>query len=320
MLLIFLILITNIISLKSNNTLSEDEIIERMKLIIEDKNAPLLGGGLAIIKDNKTIFCKSIGKARLNKDGSENKTSNEFVKYRTASISNIFTAIGIWQLEEKGLLKITDEASKYLNFTLRNPYFNDPPITIQMLLTHTSSIREGDFNIPYNHKISEFFMEGTNIYYKDCYDKENGPGYFKYANINYCLLGTIIEVVSQERFDLYMINHVLKPLNITGSFNIYEMPNEVLEQIGTLYEKLSENKKVYDINGNWTSIMDDFTNGYPKANFSEYVIGSNGALFGPMGGLRISISELTHLVYMFLNNGTYNNNIILKPETVDKML
>ena len=66
--------------------------------------------------------------------------------------------------------------------------------------------------------------------------------------------------------------------------------------------------------------MDDFTNGYPKANFSEYVIGSNGALFGPMGGLRISISELTHLVYMFLNNGTYNNNIILKPETVDKML
>ena len=45
MLLIFLILLTNIISLKSNSTLSEDEIIERMKLIIEDKNAPLLGGG-----------------------------------------------------------------------------------------------------------------------------------------------------------------------------------------------------------------------------------------------------------------------------------
>ena len=38
-----------------------------------------------------------------------------------------------------------------------------------------------------------------------------------------------------------------------------------------------------------------------------------------MGSLRISLTELTHLVYMFLNNGTYNNNVILKKETIEKM-
>ena len=38
-----------------------------------------------------------------------------------------------------------------------------------------------------------------------------------------------------------------------------------------------------------------------------------------MGSLRISLTELTHLVYMFLNNGTYNNYQILKKETVEKM-
>ena len=31
------------------------------------------------------------------------------------------------------------------------------------------------------------------------------------------------------------------------------------------------------------------------------------------------MTELTYLVHMFINNGTYNNNIILKPETVEKM-
>ena len=136
--------------------------------------------------------------------------------------------------------------------------------------------------------------------------------------MNYCLLGTIIENITNERFDLYMINNVLKPLDINGSFNIYEMPIEILDETGTLYEKLTNGD--FDINGNWTAKMDDFTNGYPIANYSDYKIGTNGALYGPMGNLRVSLTELTHLIYMFINNGTYNGNQILKPNTVDKML
>ena len=306
-------------SLEDKLKISNDEIIKRIESIINNKDSPLLAGGLAVIKDNQTLFCKSIGKARLNKDGTVNKTSNEFVKYRTASISKLFTAIAIWQLEEKGSLNITDEASKYLNFTLRNPNFPETPITIEMLLSHTSSISEKgpNYNIPYNHHISEFFLEDSDIYYNGSYSKTNYPGYYDYMNINYCLLGTIIENVSKQRFDLYMIEHVLEPLNITGSFNIYEMSKEALDETGTLYEKLTNGE--FDINGYWTARMDDFVNGYPKANYSEYVIGTNGALFGPMGDLRVSLTELTHLVYMFLNNGTYNNNIILKKETIEKM-
>ena len=114
-----------------------------------------------------------------------------------------------------------------------------------------------------------------------------------------------------------MINNILKPLNITGSFNIYNMSKEALDQTGTLYEKLTNGE--YDVNGTWTSTMDDFTDGYPTANYSDYKIGTNGALFGPYANLRVSITELTHLIYMFLNNGTYNGNQILKRETVDKM-
>ena len=306
-------------SLEDKLKISNDEIIKRIDSIINNKDSPLLTGGLAVIKDNQTLFCKSIGKARLNKDGTVNKTSNEFVKYRTASISKLFTAIAIWQLEEKGSLNITDEASKYLNFTLRNPNFPETPITIEMLLSHTSSISEKgpNYNIPYNHHISEFFLEDSDIYYNGSYSKTNYPGYYDYMNINYCLLGTIIENVSKQRFDLYMIEHVLEPLNITGSFNIYEMSKEALDETGTLYEKLTNGE--FDINGTWTARMDDFVNGYPEANYSEYVIGTNGALYGPMGDLRVSLTELTHLIHMFLNNGTYNNNIILKKETIEKM-
>ena len=105
-----------------------------------------------------------------------------------------------------------------------------------MLLSHTSSLTENgsNYNIEYNHHISEFFTKDSEIYYDGSYSKTNWPGYFAYMNVNYCLLGTIIENVTGQRFDLYMIENVLKPLDITGSFNIYEMPKEALDETGTI--------------------------------------------------------------------------------------
>ena len=73
-----------------------------------------------------------------------------------------------------------------------------------------------------------------------------------------------------ERFDIYMINNILKPLNITGSFNIYNMSKEAFDQTGTLYEKLTNGE--YDVNRAWTSTMDDLTGGYPTL-YSDYKIG-----------------------------------------------
>ena len=300
---------------KIYSILSNEEINKRIQKIINNENAPLIGGSLAVIKNNTTLYCDSIGISRL-----KNESSNKDIKYRTASISKLFTAIAIWQLDEQGKLNVSEDVSKYLNFQLKNPKFNNITITIKMLLSHTSSIRESDsnYNIPLGYNISDFFTNGTEIYYDKAYS-EKEPGYFEYVNMNYCLLGTIIENVTNTRFDKYMIENVLKPLNITGSFNIYEMEKEYLDKVGTIYRKLNE-KKEFDIKGEFIPQMDDFSEGYPKKNFSNYTIGTNGALFGPQGGLRISIEELTHLVYMFLNNGTYNNKTILKKETIDKML
>ena len=316
--IINLILFFFFISFILSKNISNDEILKKLNDIITKEESPLLAASLAIIKDNKTLFCNSTGTSRIY----ENKTSNENTKYRTASISKLFTAIAIWQLVEEGKLDIKKDVSEYLGFTLRNPKFKDINITIQMLLSHTSSVREdGDnanYNIKYNNHIKDFFTENSSIYYDKCYDFDHGPNYFEYINMNYCLLGTIIENVTNERFDKYMINKVLQPLNITGSFNIYEMSNETLDMTGTIYRKLKDGK--FNVKGDWVAQMDDFSKGYPKANYSEYVIGTNGALYGPQGNLRISISELTHLVKMFINNGTYNNNTILKKETIDKML
>ena len=65
-------------------------------------------------------------------------------------------------------------------------------------------------------------------------------GYWRvivYYNLNYGLLGTIIEAVSVERFDLYLQNNILKDLDIIGGYLPGNFSDTVFASLGTLYQK-----------------------------------------------------------------------------------
>ena len=64
-------------------------------------------------------------------------------KLRVASISKILVAIGVMQLVDKNLLKLDQDISDYLGWSLRNPKFPQQEITARQLLSHTSSVRDG---------------------------------------------------------------------------------------------------------------------------------------------------------------------------------
>ena len=297
------------------------QLVEQINKIISDPEHPLMGAGLGVIKNGKIVFKDTEGYKQLGGD-----KISEDTKFRIASISKLLTAAGVWQLIEQGLIDPENDVSKYLGFKLRNPQHPHTAITVEMLMSHTSSIREGGnvpgtYNIPYGHSISEFFTEDSSCYNPNCWDPAgNAPGeFFTYCNMNYCLLGTIIENVSGERFDKYMRNHIFAPMGLTCGFNVSEMPRDVQAQVGTLYLKLNEAGAFDPANGTWLPQCDDFTNGYPSEDYSEYVTGSNGSLFGPMGSLRISLNELCSIMLMFCNGGRYNGIQILKSETIEKM-
>lgn len=299
----------------------EAKLIARMNEIISDPEHPLMAAAIGVIKDRKILFSDAVGSKQLDGDDATGDT-----KFRTASISKLTTAVGVWQLIEQGLIDPDADASQYLGFELRNPHYPDIPITVRMIMSHTSSIREdgdtpGIYNIPYGHHISEFFTEGQEHYDPNCWaPAEEVPGaFFAYCNMNYCLLGTIIENVSGERFDKYMSSHVFAPMGLTCSFNVSDMPDHVQAQVGTLYRKLNDAGEYDPVNGTWVPQCDDFTGGYPNEDYSGYVIGTNGSLFGPMGSLRVSVNELCQIMLMFCNGGAHNGVQILKPETIEQM-
>ena len=49
---------------------------------------------------------------------------------------------GLLQQVEQGKLALTDDVSDLLGFKVRSPRFPDTPITLEMLLSHTSSIND----------------------------------------------------------------------------------------------------------------------------------------------------------------------------------
>ena len=292
----------------------------RLKEIISDPQHPLLAAAVGVIKNGEVLFADMVG--FLHPEGSP---ATADTKYRIASISKLVTAIGVWQLIEKGQIDPEADASGYLGFPLRNPHHPDTPITVRMLLSHTSSIRDGgkpgSYNIPFGHPISAFFTEGSPYHMpRGWAPAEEAPGeFFAYCNMNYCLLGSVIENVSGERFDEYMTRHVFAPMVLTCSYNVSSMPPEVQAQVAPLYRKLDKNGEPDSVNGVWTPQCDVYPGGYPCQDYAGYTIGSNGSLFGPMGSLRISLRELCRIMQMFCSGGACNGVSILKGETVERM-
>ena len=299
---------------------NEQQLLQRMTAICADPAHPLMAAALGVLKEGSILFADAVGHRQLTGAPATGDT-----KFRIASISKLLTATAVWQLIERGLLDPNADASAHVGFTLRNPHHPGTPITVKMLLSHTSSIRDGgvpgSYNIPLGHHISEFFTAGTPHYRSNCWAPAGeAPGaFFAYCNMNYCLLGSVIESVSGERFDTYMIRHIFAPLGLSCSFNVSGMPPQVKAQVATLYRKVDANGVSDPIHGTWTAQCDDFTGGYPDTDYSAYEIGTNGSLFGPMGSLRISVRELCTIMSMFCHGGSLNGVQILKPETIEQM-
>jgi len=235
-------------------------------------------------------------------------------RYRIASISKLVTAIGLMRLWEQGAFGLDDDVSTALGFTLRNPAYPNTPITYRMLLSHRSSLQDGtgysDFlSATYATAppppISQLVAPGGTWYTADLWRTEAPGTYFTYSNLNFGVIGTLIEALSGERFDVYMRQQVLQPLGIGGSYNVQDLND--LDHLAVLYR-------------NSIPQADDLGGVMPVApDLSLYVPGTNGLFFAPQGGLRASALELARIALLLEGAGTWNGITLLQPATVTAM-
>ena len=232
-------------------------------------------------------------------------------KFRIASISKAFTALGLMKLYDKKLFKLDDDISNYLGFKVENPNFPNVAITFRMLLNHTSSLQDGTgydafLAATYNENpipnISSILTPTGKSYTSNMFMNQKPGAFFTYCNLNFGLIGTLIEKISKQRFDVYMKNEILKPLGISATFSLQDITD--INSLGTIYR--------FDEKG-WLPNKDDFKGVKPTpSDLTNYVVGNNAVFFAPQGGLRASASDIGQFVKYLKNDGKTTKIISVK--------
>jgi CubicO group peptidase (beta-lactamase class C family) len=245
----------------------------------------------AVVKDNKVIYHHNFGV----KDLATKEPVDDQTLWRIASISKSFTATSLLQQVEQGKLSLKDDVSDLLGFTVRNPKYPDVPITLEMLLSHTSSINDSQ---GYWTTI-DIINPDINTSAGDCYnDYAPGSGGYEYCNLNLNLAGTILERVSGERFDQYVVNHVLRPLGLYGGYCVDSLDKS---RFAHLYSWDADNQK----------FVDNYDEAYaPRSEkVANYTMGHDALIFSPTGGMKISGLDLARYMTMHMNYGTTPDGI-----------
>lgn len=214
---------------------------------------------------------------------------------RVASISKLVVAMGVMRLVEARQLDLDRDASAYLGWTLRNPAFPDTAITLRLLLSHTSGLRDDvDYTIPYGGSVRATLADPK------AWDNGHPPGgYFKYANLNFPVIASAMEKATGERFDALMARLVFTPLALDACFNWTTCSDAKVARHVVLYDEKGGVRRD-DLHG-VRPACPVFTSA--GCDLSTYVLGDNGALFSPQGGMRISMRDLARVGQVLLKQG-----------------
>ncbi len=229
---------------------------------------------------------------------------------RIASVSKLFVAIAVMRLVEAGKLDLNSDVSAYLGFIVRNPNFPSSPVTLEHLLSHTSGLTDdADYIMP----LGEGVLAKLND--PKAWGNAHSPGtYFRYTNLNFPVIASVMEAATGERFDTLMKRLVFKPLRIDACFNWTTCSDAKIRRAVVLYGA-DDSVKRDDMKG-VRPPCPTVAAADGRCDLTRYALGSNGGLFSPQGGLRISARDLTRVGQMLLKNG----GRYLKPASIDALI
>lgn len=168
---------------------------------------------IAIAQDGRIVHTFASGYAEPTSTGYNDLVTPDS-RFRIASNSKTITSIVVLQLVEAGKLGLDDPVlsrlADRLGVTLASAQMQQ--VTVRQLLMHRSGFSE---------RFEVFFRGGA----YSCEDAarrglteglSHSPGQMEYSNMNYCLLGLLIEDVTQLAYERVVDEMLLQPLGIVG--------------------------------------------------------------------------------------------------------
>ena len=260
----------------------------------------------AVMRNNSVIWAKGYGE----------QNAPDLI-YQTGSVGKTFVATAFFQLYERGLIELDDDANEYLPFSLRHPNYTDTTITIQMLLTHYSGLNKSTdtydaamyiegfaamgWEFPYEWLeyplwIEELLTQNGTLYDPEAWSSYEPGTAHVYSNIGYDILSYILQNVTGQTSVEYMQENIFDPLEMDHTsydFNDFETSQLALPYYYNFSLDPEPNKN----------------KAYPLFNEVSY-----GA-----GAIRSNVYDLSRFLLVHINKGLSNGTRILEESSMNLM-
>jgi CubicO group peptidase (beta-lactamase class C family) len=246
------------------------------------------GASLAVVEGDRIVHMRGFGRARPGGEMPLPQTP-----FFIGSITKSFTALGIMQLVEAGKIELDAPVQRYL------PWFcvADPVASAQMTVRHLLNQTSGLSFLSHQLSLADLddrpdaterqvraisTLKLNHLVGEKC----------QYNNINYNILGLIIEAASGEKYADYIRMNIFDPLDMHHSYS---------NKAGALKDGLVVGHR------HWFSLP------FPALNMPQ----PSSSL--PAGMLISCTEDMAHYLVAHLNGGYYKGRQILSEAGIDAM-
>ncbi|MGL5008357.1 MAG: serine hydrolase domain-containing protein [Paracoccaceae bacterium] len=254
-----------------------------------------LNAGYAVIAPDGGLRCHVTGRTTPGGQPFTDPTS----RLRMASITKAATARAVCALAMRGELTLDADVTELLAWADAPAWLRKHPVNLRHLLNHTSGLTDhAGYLVEPGESLTQFIADRPGAI------SGRVPGvYFAYANLNYILLGHVLEAVTGKRFDHILHDEVLAPAGIAGGFNWAGVPVTERTNHLAMYQRGADGLSVQADADDADWQADLIWRGGRGHAFADYRIGWDTSLFSPHAGLRMNIIEAARLA-RFLADGS----------------
>ena len=221
--LVLLLLASSLYAPLSASPARADRVDEYVREQMHLRHIP--GLALAVVRDGRVVKESGYGLASVEL---EVPVSSSTV-FEIGSISKQITAAAVMMLVEDGKVSLDDPISKYI---AESPE-SWRGVSVRHLLTHTSGLR--NYNDLPGFELREHLKRAELVKRIGAYPQSFAPGEaHSYGNINYHLLGYVIEQASGKSYWQFISERIFKPLGMTATRD--RDPHDVIKNRAQGYE------------------------------------------------------------------------------------
>lgn len=286
------------------NVILADQSFAQLKLKLDNKkftkadsivNAAIRdsafpGAALLVAQNGKIIYQKAFG--HYTYDPASGSVALNTMWDMASCTKVTATTTATMMCYDRGLFKLDDKVAKYLPEFGKNGKEN---VTIRNLLVHDSGLRP---DIP-SYRIFDSVANKTagvmNVIYNDTLVYPTGTK-MVYSDLNFILMGKIIEKVTGQPLDKFCEKNIFKPLGMTST--MFNPPASLIDRIAPT-----------EIDNYWRHRL---IRGTVHDETSQLLGGVAGH-----AGLFSTAGDLAKLLQMLLQKGRYNGKRYIKASTVE---